>query len=344
MTITTYLDTMRKRWYIPAFLLLAALGGMFIYHSLVDMQTAQATVSVLDPLVAKPGNYEEAQITFDSIVKSNQLAQRVAARLGMRESQVSSRVSVATIATLSTYNASPLYAVRGKGKTKAAAIALTAAATEEARNLFIELNTPDTAQLRQAMQPELDRLQAELQTASAGYDQFVAANKTADLPAQVERQMTIVSNLNEALAQARAAEAAFGIKNGRSSKALEHELATQQAQLDRLTAAESQFRALAFNLQLATDRISQFSQAEQTAIVGEQLPARLQIKLLDAASIQSPFFWLFITYATAILLALLAGFSVLYVIALYRKPPQTADEIARTFGTPVLVRIPRAAS
>jgi uncharacterized protein involved in exopolysaccharide biosynthesis len=153
--------------------------------------------------------------------------------------------------------------------------------------------------------------------------------------------MNLVSSLQQSLAQTRAAEGAAGIKNGRNSQALAKELAKQQAQLDDLNAKESQFRNLSFSLQLAQDRVTQYSQAEQATIIGEHLPVQVQVKILDTASIQSPFFFLAITYATAVLLALLVGMSVIYVMGLRQKPYQTADELARMFGTPVLVRVPR---
>jgi hypothetical protein len=343
MEITTFLATLRKRWYIPALFLAVAAIGMFLYHRLTDMQTAQATVAVLDPLAAKAGaaGYQEAQVTFDAVVKSNQLAQRVGTRLGIPGGLVSKRLSASVIPTLSTFNASPLYSVKGQGTTKAEAIRLTNAAITEARLLYIELNTANPEEVRRAMKPELDRLQTELAQARRDYDAFTATNNTANLPGLVDRQMNLVSSLQQSLAQTRAAEGAAGIKNGRNSQALAKELAKQQAQLDDLNAKESQFRNLSFSLQLAQDRVTQYSQAEQATIIGEHLPVQVQVKILDTASIQSPFFFLAITYATAVLLALLVGMSVIYVMGLRQKPYQTADELARMFGTPVLVRVPR---
>ena len=344
MELRLFLSTLRKRWYVPVIFLVLATVGMYLYHRDTDMETAQTTLAVLDPLVAKPGTYQEAQVTFDSVVKSNQLARRVAARTGLPDRVVSGRVSAGIIPTLSSFNASPLYGVKAKGKTRAEALALATAVTTEARKLYIELNSADTSQIRAALQPELQKLQKDLQEARDAYNSFTSANHTAGLTAQIDRQRNIVASLQQSLDQARAAEGAAGVSHGRTSQALARQLAIEQAQLDRLTGLESRFNELAFNLQLAQDRMSQFSQTEQATVIGEQLPAQLDVKLLDGATIQSPFFYLFLTYATAFMLGLLVGLSVVYVIGLYQKPYQSADEIARTFGTPVLVRVPRATS
>ena len=46
-------------------------------------------------------------------------------------------------------------------------------------------------------------------------------------------------------------------------------------------------------------------------------------------------------YVVGIVLGLLVGVAVVYLIALFRREAQTAAEVGRAFGAPILVRIPR---
>ncbi|MDQ6879988.1 MAG: hypothetical protein M3082_20280 [Candidatus Dormibacteraeota bacterium] len=341
MELAYFQSILRKRWYITVLFLGLAILGTYVYHRYADMETAQATVAVLDPLNAK-STYAEAQITFDAVIKSDQLARRVAARTGLPAGLISKNVSASVLPTLSAFNASPLYGVRAKAKTKAAAIALANVVLTEARLLYIELNTADTTQIRSAMQPEYTQVEAELTKARNDYDSFVAANQTGDLPSRVDRQMNIVASLQQQFDQILAAEHASGQSRGRASNALRIQVVAEQAVLDRLNGLRSQFNALAFRLQLAQSRLSQLSSAEEGLVAGQRLPFQVDVKILDFASVQSPFFWLFITYSSAILFAIFLALSTVYLMGLTARPMQTADEISRTFGSPILVRIPRA--
>ena len=59
MELSTYLRTARRFWIVPLAFLLIAFGGTYIYHHKVDVQTAQTSVAVLDPLIARPGEIED---------------------------------------------------------------------------------------------------------------------------------------------------------------------------------------------------------------------------------------------------------------------------------------------
>src|ERR1044072_799826 len=145
MELTRFYSTLRLWWGVPAALVVIAMVGAFVYAQAYAQDEAQATVAVLDPLTAKPGAYGQAQVTFDSIVHSSQLAQRVGSKLGRDPNWVSGHLWVTVLPSLAGNNASPVYAIRGQDSTMDGAIKLTDTAANEARNLFIEVNTPHPA-------------------------------------------------------------------------------------------------------------------------------------------------------------------------------------------------------
>src|SRR5438477_2051490 len=130
MELSHYLTTLRRRWFVPLAFIAIALLGVFVLNRSTRLETAQANVSVLDPFVAAPGTYTQAQVPFDAIIKSDQLAARVAARMGKGTENLSGRFSVTVVPPLSGANLSPLYAVRGTDRDPHRAIALTNLAIE----------------------------------------------------------------------------------------------------------------------------------------------------------------------------------------------------------------------
>ncbi|TME44664.1 MAG: hypothetical protein E6I60_16500 [Chloroflexi bacterium] len=70
----------------------------------------------------------------------------------------------------------------------------------------------------------------------------------------------------------------------------------------------------------------------------------LLMKVLDRARIKSQFTTILLNYSVALLLALLVGPTIIYLLAVFHKSPETAADVSRALKAPVLVRIPRASS
>src|SRR6266545_441375 len=152
MELRHFWRTLAQWWIVPVSLVALSVAGVYAYHRIYGGEEAEATVAVLDPLVARPTTYGEAQIGFDAVMKSRQLAERVAKRVGRTTDWVQGKLSVSVSSSLSPGSfASPLFNVRGKGDTAQEAQQLTMAATEEARLLYIELNTADPSVVRQTL-------------------------------------------------------------------------------------------------------------------------------------------------------------------------------------------------
>jgi len=77
MDMNLYLAALRRYWLLPILLVLISLGCAYGYSASAASSQAEATVAVLDPLIARPGGYTSAQVTIDAIVKSQELADRV---------------------------------------------------------------------------------------------------------------------------------------------------------------------------------------------------------------------------------------------------------------------------
>jgi hypothetical protein len=324
MEFPQYLTTLRRRWFVPLVLVVIAIAGVFVLNRSTHLATAQVTVSVLDPFVAAPGTYTQAQVPFDAIIKSEQLADRVARLMGSRTGSLSGRFSVTVVPPLSGGNLSPLYAVRGTDRDPQRAIILTNLAVQEGRALYAKLNSTDFAQA-----------DAQLLVARDEFNKFASSKRAGELPSAIQKQMDAVSSLRQAVYLAQVAQDVGG--GGRPKAALERAMATAQAELDRLTALEPEYKDLVFKVQLAEARVLALNKGQSGQTVSE-----LFVKTLDGAQIRSDLTSLVLQYALGVLLGLVSGLSVVYLLAKGAKQPETASDVARAFRAPVLIRIPKS--
>jgi hypothetical protein len=346
-----YLRSLKAYAYIPAALVLLGLVGVFLYHTIYGGQQAQATVAVLDPLTSRPSGYQQAQVTMDTVVKTRALDERVAARINQSPDWVAGHLSVSVVSTLSSLNVSPLYAIRGTAPTKAQAIQLTNVAVEEARSLYIELNTPNPADVALALAPQIADAQARTDTARAALNAFEAKYNAIDLPIKISKQRDLVSNLQLAYYQAQADMAASSVVGYTTYAAAKQradnlgaQMNAQNAVLSKLVALEDQYGQLALALQIAAGDLVSLQQLQQGQISGQALPLSADVKVVDGAQIQSQLLWYLLTYTVGLILALLLGASAIYVIALMTKERQTAEAVSSAFGAPILARLPQAAA
>ena len=91
MELSHYLTTLCRRWFVPLAFVIIAITGVFVLNRSTRVETAQATVSVLDAFLAAPGTYTQAQVPFDAIIKSDQLATRGASCLPARPRRTDGR-------------------------------------------------------------------------------------------------------------------------------------------------------------------------------------------------------------------------------------------------------------
>jgi capsular polysaccharide biosynthesis protein len=266
MDLFTFVRALVRRWYITAILLVVALCGATIYRSKTDSYTAGATVAVLDPLISRPGLYLQAELSFDNIVTSHQLAERVAGRLhdGTTPDAVSSATSIETVKSLS-LSTSPLYIVKVKDRNKARAILLANTVVEESKALFTELNQTNPDDVTQSYASQTQKLQDNVNTARDRWISFEQDNDAFDLPDRLKDQETLVAQLRSVqsdLKQGPAVIAALGLPQSSipawsrsSGPPTSTALDEARAKLSRLTALEPEYSRLTSDLQLAQDQV-----------------------------------------------------------------------------------------
>lgn len=346
MEFAAFLDTLRRRWFIPFALTVLAIVGVYTYHLQMDEYTAQVTVAVLDPQLARPGVRPEARVSFDSIMKSRTLVDRVASRLNRRAELIAGHLSVAN-ASISVV-LSPLFAVRATDRSLARAMLTATVAAEEARNLYKEVNFGSTDDLK-ALTAESQRFSLDLKQARSDLDKFTQANDAGDLPTRIAGKLEAVRTLELQIHEAEAGLAVALQAGGpyvRLSQAqlssLRHSLGSEQGQLKRLEDLRAQFDDLSFKLQLATAHATQADESLQAIILAQDLPLDSVVKTLDAAAPQSNALGALLTYVLAFFFGALTGLSAIYVLAKRRNRQDTAETVASTFGARVLIRLPRA--
>jgi capsular polysaccharide biosynthesis protein len=352
--LNRYLRTLVRFFWLP--LLLGALGAAAAvsYQQAYGLDSAEATVAVLDPQTARPGAYIEAQVTFDAVIRSRELAERVARRVDEQAADVQGRLSITVVAPASSVaNPSPLYAVRGKDRGSDRAVRLVNVAVEEARALYVEHNAADGSKVRLLLDRERAQASAQLDQARKALTDFAKANG-ADLRDRVGIERATTEGLKQRLRDDEVQEA-IAINSDPPNKSLYNallaadrrlngELATEQAELSRLEALEQQYDGLTFNVSEAQSRISQLAQMEQTMVAGQLVPAGSQVKLLDQAVPQGQFLAVALEYLVAAVTGVLVGLAAVYGVALVRRPVQTSEDVRDAFGAPVLVRLPKSAS
>jgi hypothetical protein len=197
MDFIVFLRTLVRRWYIVVALVLIGLLGVKVYFMWRGTEQASTTVAVLDPTLARPGFLMQAQIGFDSVLKSHALAERVAARLGDGTSAnaVDGAVSVSLSRSLSPAFLSPLYVVKAKDKDKDRAILLANVAVEEARVLFGELNRPADGDVRAAFADEFELAAIDVRLTQDQLAKFQSDNDAFALPVRLAQQASLVSQL-----------------------------------------------------------------------------------------------------------------------------------------------------
>jgi phosphotransferase system HPr-like phosphotransfer protein len=349
METRTYLGALRRYLPVAALLLAAGILGSYLYVRVSMPKTAQATVAVLDPLSARPGSYLAAQVTFDAVITSHLLAATVGQRLDEPADAIQAKLSASVLAPAAGFNLSPLYAVQGKSADTASAIRLVDVAVTEGRKLYLELNRSDNEEIARALAQEREQARAAYADAAAALKAFALSQDAADLPAEIASLAQTLTTLQASLTQAKA-DLASAQATGtsvataiveRRVESYERQIETATTELERLRRLQPRYQELTAEVDVARAGLNQLSDAQNSLELGQLVPLPSQVKVLDSARARSNFFMQFLIYTLGILLGLLAAATAIYLLALYRRPPPSAEEIADGFSAPVMAWIPR---
>ncbi len=335
---------LKRVWPVAILLFVAAIFGSSIYAQKRIMPTAQASVAVRDPLTINPAQYHNAEVSFDSIVKSDQLAVNVGKVLGY---PVKGKLSVSVQLPATGINLSPLYVVRAQDPDPARAMTIVNTAVTEARKLYGQLNGVKSSEVAASIAPQKAAADAALATATKAYNDF-AAQYGGDPAAAVTAARDQVTALNSQLAQAQVdLSSARGISGAAASAAQDRvdayqaQLINATKQLQPLAAAQPEFQQLTVNLTQARNNEQQLAALQQQLVVSQIVSISDQVKTLDTASMASKTLLKILVYMLGVIVGLLAALTAVYVQAARQRRKETAAEVVGALGVPALVHIPR---
>src|SRR5438445_9877940 len=110
MELNRFLETLRRNWVVPLACLLAGVLATSMYHFVFTEPQAVTTVAVLE----SSRSLLTPEASFDQVVKSGLLAERVAKRVGENADDVRRRLWVTLLPGLSLTSPSALYAVHAR--------------------------------------------------------------------------------------------------------------------------------------------------------------------------------------------------------------------------------------
>jgi capsule polysaccharide export protein KpsE/RkpR len=262
---------------------------------------------------------------------------------------VEGSVSSTIIPAQSGIDLSPLYAVRGKASTDTEAVQLVDEVVREARDLYIRLNSPDTHQVEATLAGQKQRIEEDLAGAELALRRFERATGSVDMPSQLQYATQSVATLQAKIEDARvdlATAQAIGLVAASRPvqdhlDALKRELAFASTRLHKLQDKQPRWEELTARVESAKSQLAQVEQTERSLVLGQLLPLPGQVKVLDEATVQSRFFWLFLIYTLGALLGITAALTITYLFALYGPPPDSPEGIASAFAAPVLATFRR---
>jgi len=272
MELDRYLRALVHRWYVVALLLGVGVLGTWVYFRFTGAATATAIAAVMEPAATRgDGNSQQALVNFASVAQSRTVADRVIRRLQLDidAQQLSSNVSVKLAPTLVPSPTMPLYSVQVKDRDPGQAILLANTVVDEARRLFLELNTLNAAQISAALQQQDDQLRQEAAQARTDLLSFQQRNRAFALDAQIQAQTSLVTGLRQAAAQTTAGQMAAAVSHGDVSDAVD----TVNEELTRLEALRPQYDRLTFEVNLAAGQVSQLSGRQSDLAAGDGVAA-----------------------------------------------------------------------
>jgi uncharacterized protein involved in exopolysaccharide biosynthesis len=345
MELNRFLETLRRNWLVPLACLVVGIVATAMYHFMFTEPQAVTTVAVLNPSRTQISAPPEA--SFDQVVKSGLLAERVGKRVGESSDDVRRRIWVTLLPGLSLTTPSALFAIHGHDTSMVRAERLVTAAVEEAKEIYLLVNATSGSDLRGSLEREILVIKAKATVAQAAFDDFQKQNDAVDLTSRIASQRAAVATINFLRQQNDADVASYHNVNYTLWKLAVNRQATlnaqvdgAQAELDRLVKLQPRYLQLYAEQQSAQAQFNIADSAEMTAVLGQIVPAVATITVLDQARPETDWIFNALTYALGLVGGLILGFTIVYVRALTGDPAQTAEAAASAFGASVLARIP----
>jgi uncharacterized protein involved in exopolysaccharide biosynthesis len=246
-------------------------------------------------------------------------------------------------------NISPLYIVRAKDPDPARALAIVKTALNEARNLYVQLNKVDLSSVA-AVDKQSAQAETQLQKATQAFNSYNTANG-GDVETRLNAMRSQVGALNDRLSQAQADLATLqrlndaAARSAASARVNEYRDQLQQvsAQLTLLESHEPGYQNLASDLAQARSEVQQLGEERQALVSNASLPVGDQIKVLDAAAMDSNSLMKILVYALGIIVGLLFAMGAVYVEASRQRSRESVESVIAALGVPALGRIPRRA-
>lgn len=246
MELDVFIRNVVRRWYVLVVLVGAAVFGTWLYHRITAEEKATALVTVLRPYVPAPGEYTPAQLTFEALDESSELASRVSARLGdgTTADEIKGKTSIdIRISTKPTLT--PLYEVSFEDPDPQRAKLVANVIVEEATALYQEINRPEARDVRAAFAPELSRLEGLVDSARQELTAYEVDNNAYNLTAKRDQTRGYVNQLRLLRLQLDTGRvSASGMQDGPVLEAARREL-------DRLTGLEGEYSTLKTEVDLA---------------------------------------------------------------------------------------------
>ncbi len=246
MELDAFIRQVVRRWYVVPVLVAAAVFGTWLYHRETEESKATALVTVLRPYAPAPGEYTPAQLTFEALDESSELASRVATRLGDGttakeiKGKTTIDIKISTKPTLT-----PLYEVSFEDPDSQRALLVANIVVEEAKALYLEINHPEARDVRAAFAPEVTRLEGLVSTARTALTAYEVENDAYNLPAKRDQTRGFVNQLRLLRLQLDTGRvSASGLEDGPVLEAARREL-------DRLTGLEGEYSRLKTESDLA---------------------------------------------------------------------------------------------
>lgn len=271
MSLDRYLHALGRYWYVIAVLIAAGALGMVAYVNSSGNTSATASVAVFEPSLVKVAASDQAQVTFDTVLQSRAVAERVIQdqHLSMTPEGLQGRISVKLAKQLVPNIVSPLYEVQVKDPDPKRAVALANDVIAQAKEIFLGLNTVDINEVDAAYAPEEQHLQSQLDAAQSALTTFETKNKAWQLSSQIDAQQSLVNNLRQASLSNPGHSSDSTTPGGNLTTALTQE----QAELDRLRGLDDQYSRLSLNVALATAAVNQFATHANDAAIDNNAAA-----------------------------------------------------------------------
>jgi capsular polysaccharide biosynthesis protein len=332
---------LRASWFPALLVLIVFIAGSIVYVKQRIPPSAEGSVAVRDALSVNGGSDSSAAVTYDAIIESDQLAQRVGRRLHLPAAEVKGALTVTTVLPTTGINISPLYQIKAKAKTLRQAEAIVDTAIAQGRDMYGQLNSMDPTATKAELAAELQAANTTLLSAQTALNNF-ETNSGGDHSAEISALATEISGFTNEVAQAQVGVAA-NTATPAEVAVLQSQLNSAQQQIATLQSTQSKYQQLSTAVTSAQANVTQVQNLQELTDAAAAPPIESEVKVLDYASPSSNGVLTILIYALGIILGLLGAFTIIYLQAVRDRKRLSPNEFVAMLGLPTLGRIPRHA-